>query len=735
MSAVAGSEGFLRPGSSAAGAVAGGYREHGKDLLVETMGPCATCVFAAALCVGAATAGGQQAAASQPETVYLSAADTILALDRAAGGIVSLRVGRRREEMARSRPAGFVEVVDLRDGRTYNPLAARTTITDEQHTGDPQRPTTLSFRQDFDGAAFGIRHRLGPTAAGLRWDVALKLLDGQRDNRSVQVAWVLPLPRGWRFWVPNTTKVHYVDGVTPRRFVYAHAYFREFGTVIPLAGALGRRGALAVFSPPDVQKVQITFDVFTQASPAGARGPVRAFEDTPKLRITHQYVGLRPERELKLSLCFAGVRPSWRAVLGHYARAYPELFEPVPATRKVEGMYGIRGLGRIGEEDVRQMKAAGVTFAELHGSFPEYGEYMTEEALAHPEAEYYCEPHKSGKISLAHNRRWVAELMAAGVAPFMYFYNCHANPETIEKRWPKELMVDERGRPLIKYRTEPALHAQPDSPFGRHLIRQMDLMLRAYPKLPGFFIDNYAIEMIDFGHDDGVTMIHNRPAYDLNRNHQDIGPVCFEAAHKVGKIIMVNKVSTIESLRGADMVLAEGMNIASIHQHGFACIYRPLFPLGMRYGADGAERGLQHLLLVGGTPDEGLYRADPETMKAYRPLTDAMIGKRWLLETEELKLPAPYEGQIFRIDEHAARAGDVVVALVDLSRSWRENRLTEAASLTVCFPGSAEFKQASWLTVENSGDKPQPCRMDREGDEIVVRLPPAGAAGILRLSR
>ena len=672
---------------------------------------------------------------AESDTVAVRAADALLAFDRKTGALAAARFGKRRAEMVRTRPAGFVEVVDLRDGRTYNPVATPPTVTNWKAAGAGDRPSRLSFSQQFAGAPFRVDHSLRDTPAGLRWDVSLKLLDGQTDNRSLQVAWVLALPRGWRFWVPNSTKVYRNDGVTPRRFVYGHAYFREFGTMIPLAGVWGRGAGAAVFSPPDVQKVQITFDLLTQTIAAGARGPVRSFAHSPRLRIAHHYVGLRPGRQLKLALVFAGVRPDWRSVLKHYVQAHPELFEPVPATRKVEGMYGIRSMGRMRQEEIDKMKTAGVTFVEMHGSFPEYGEYMTREALADPEMEYICKPHKAGKISLAHNRRWVGRLEDAGIAAFMYFSNCHANPETIKQRWPGELMVDERGRPLIKYRGEPALHAQPDSPFGSHLLEQMDLCLKAYPDLPGFFIDNYSIEMIDFAHDDGVTMIHNRPAYDLNRNHQDIGPPCFAKAHRAGKIIMVNKISTIESLRGADMVLAEGMNIASLHQHGFACIYRPLFPLGMRYGPDGVERGLQHLLLVGGTPDEGLFRKDPETMRAYRPLTDAMIGKRWVLEPDPLKLPPPYEGQIFRIDKAAERAGDVVVTMVDLTRSWREKKLTQRLTVTIRVPEAAELKNATWLPAEKSAEAPQPCKMTREGNAITIGLPPAGAAGILRLSR
>jgi len=77
----------------------------------------------------------------------------------------------------------------------------------------------------------------------------------------------------------------------------------------------------------------------------------------------------------------------------------------------------------------------------------------------------------------------------------------------------------------------------------------------------------------------------------------------------------------------------------------------------------------------------------------------------------------------------------VVVALVDLARSWREKKLTQGLTVTVRVSESAELKTATWLGVETSGEAPQPCKMSLDGDKITVALPQIGAAGILRLGR
>jgi len=125
-----------------------------------------------------------------------------------------------------------------------------------------------------------------------------------------------------------------------------------------------------------------------------------------------------------------------------------------------------------------------------------------------------------------------------------------------------------------------------------------------------------------------------------------------------------------------------------------------------------------------------------------------MVGKRWVFDPDPVRLPDGFEGQIFRIDQavskaaasrsgsqDAPRGGDVVISVVDLERSWRDEQFTEGQSVTVRLPEAAELKKATWLGVENSHEPAKACEIERLGDRLLVRLPPLGAAGILRLSR
>jgi hypothetical protein len=687
------------------------------------------------------------AAEQEPPTVTLTAAGAAVKIDP-VGGVVRSILLDGQEEMARPHPAGsdvpfaWLQVTDLSTGRTYGPLKTGCPHNEvSRHETKSSGQAEVSFAEQYEGAPFVVEQTLRQTPAGVRWEARLRLLDDQKDNHSVVVSWVLPLPAGWKFWGPSNLDVHTTDGISPFRYSYGHTDSGPMCTVIPLVGAWGKKAGAAIFSPPDVRKSQVIFEVQTQGLPDVGNGVFRRVEDLQSLRVNYHQVGLRPGKDLTLAIAIAGTQPDWRGVLGHYVNSYPALFEPIPQTRKWEGMYGITTPnGWVGDGTTRrgeQMLEARATCVEMHSHFLEYGHYISREVIDNPEKQFECISHPgNGPNSCSQNRSIFHEMMDKGVGPFVYFYNVHSLPATIEKRYPGEMMRDEQGKPLIQWETEPTVVAQPDSAFGKNLMDQIRLLIEAYPEVPGFFVDNYSIQKIDFAHDDGVTMVHNRPCYDLNRNHQDIGIRCFEIAHQAGKVMMVNKLATIESAKGADMVLVEGADPQSMITASLACVNRPFFPLNVDTTdkQHWAERMLQLLLVWGGTPDVELMR-QPETMRAYRPLTDCLIGKRWVFDADPLALPAGYHGQVFRIDSHAPHGGDVVVTMADDRHSWRDEKMAEGLTVTIRLPEAESLKKGTWLGVERSQDAAQGCELTRQGQAITVKLPPMGAAGVLRLTR
>ncbi|MHC4716630.1 MAG: hypothetical protein ACYS5V_06650, partial [Planctomycetota bacterium] len=151
----------------------------------------------------------------------LTAGGAKVAVNSRTGMVGSIRAGEPAVKIPGPAPAGLLEVADLRDGRTYKPLADAFTVTGRKESKARGR-ASVSFTQQYEGAPFEVVQAIRQTKAGIRWEAALRLLAGEERNRSVRVSWVLPAPTGWRFWAPQDTTPLVNDGVTPRRYVYGH---------------------------------------------------------------------------------------------------------------------------------------------------------------------------------------------------------------------------------------------------------------------------------------------------------------------------------------------------------------------------------------------------------------------------------------------------------------------------------------------------------------------------------
>ena len=94
-------------------------------------------------------------------------------------------------------------------------------------------------------------------------------------------------------------------------------------------------------------------------------------------------------------------------------------------------------------------------------------------------------------------------------------------------------------------------------------------------------------------------------------------------------------------------------------------VYGHTAPRGRHY----VERCMQYLLIWGGTPAESLYRRGRSDVQACRPLTDALVGKRWVFDADPVDLPAGFEGS--PIAMHRVRSlGRLRAAAPWWSRWW-----------------------------------------------------------------
>jgi hypothetical protein len=273
------------------------------------------------------------------------------------------------------------------------------------------------------------------------------------------------------------------------------------------------------------------------------------------------------------------------------------------------------------------------------------------------------------------------------------------------------------------------MNADPTAPFGRHMIQQAKELVETYPDLAGFFWDVYGRSyMFDFAHDDGITMVNNKPAYyplfmfeRMMREH--VGPLL----RSKGMTFTANKPTTITTCQGLDgiMVIENTPEEETPHwmaAQSFLGLNRHMMMLD---GASGthAELFFQDCLRYGlfysdlGTTDEKRHPLPPEqiarnkqTEKAYAPFVQRLKGKKWIFHPEALELPENTDGNIFRLPDGSA--------MVTMTSPWRilrksteaDNnlevicRLPDAAAMTNVYVSAVDLRETAKVKPEQSGD-------------------------------
>jgi hypothetical protein len=314
----------------------------------------------------------------------------------------------------------------------------------------------------------------------------------------------------------------------------------------------------------------------------------------------------------------------------------------------------------------------------------------------------------------------------------------HCDETIIQKRkLQPDVARNEDGQIARAYHEQPVMFFSPDSPFGRQQLDQMDRMIKAYPEIMGIALDNWNYAGIDFGHDDGVTMVNSKPAANINFSQQRMIGAIADKMHRSGRMVCTNKGRTIESFRGVDFVLTEAVGAETYATFAYMNVFRTVAPAEYRAGDDAqyAEYVIKYLLIWNGQLSSMECQVNPAQARAYQPLIALLRNGRWIFEPDPLTLPAETKGQIFRIDPRSPFNPDsVVVTVVRPDVSWRDGDTKSGLHVAIRLKDMDRFKRAEWLGVEDSGQPPVACPLRHEQGRMVVDLPPVGSAGVLKLS-
>ncbi len=660
-----------------------------------------------------------------------------------------------------SRIGGLVLFDELRS-REFADLSDPGTVTNLKASKDGTGES-LSFDKQYPGAEFVVRETFLVGPRDVRWNVRIKKTSG--PDRTVRVVYDVPLPLGGEAWAPISDAPFRVKPWLPFSIDYGQSTSGAIGegqwrTTIPLMVFYSKRNqrALAIASPLEVPAVRIRFLNNTSATADfywnSREYPAR---ERPYFQVSNEDLGLRTNKDLETGLLISTQSADWRPALGWFYAKYKEYFDPSPNFAKWDGAYagGDHLMDpSLSPQEVSKMYAEeyarGVRWEEYHSPYAHYGLMIPD-----PSVKSWVDISDPGGPTLT--RAKIAEhcrlSRQAGIGTFLYYNSTESEYWYAQEKFPKSIAKSEAGQPIAAWRGNEypskracwLMNSDPKTKFGQSMVEQAKEMVESYPEAAGFFWDVYGRSyMFDFAHDDGITMVNNKPAYYPEFMYrrllsESIGPLL----HSRGMTITANKPVTVASTRDIDGIMTmedapKEESPAWITTQSYLGLTRHVMILD----SDGANAEMLylHCLRYGAfnsmVPKTSRDRKPlpPETIaqaqaieKAYQPYVNMFAGKKWIFYPQALELPANTYGNIFQL-----KNGDVMITMVSAWRSLRHaNGYDSNVQVIARLPNAAAVQSAEVDSVdlgEKTAVTPQ-----RDGNQLTITVPKHGKATVILL--
>ncbi len=669
----------------------------------------------------------------------------------------SFPIGHRR---------GGVTLFDELKGQEFSDLSDNATV-ENWRVEESAGTISASFQKKFPDADFLVKESFRIFADHVRWDV--KLMKTAGAPRNVRVIQYMPLPLGnFNGWAPISDAPFSDKPYLPFAIEYGQSTSGPVGegrwrTCIPMMVFYSqeRERALALSCPLEIPTVRTRFMNNTGAG-ADFHWNSRSYpsRERPYFQVSQEYLGLREKKEIETGLLISAHPADWRPALGWFYSKYREYFDPSPDFDPWDGVFTLGyelTKDSFQESELRRILAGrrqrGARWEELHGHFPWYGLMIPSLDLRN----WTCESHPLEGATLtrekiaAHTRR----NRDFGIGTFLYYNTTEAESWYAEKEFPESIAKDEGGEPLGAFRAERypdkracwLMNADPGSPFGGHVIRQAKQMVEAYPESAGFFWDVYGRGyLFDFAHDDGITMVNNKPAYYPEFMYQRLMEEYIRPLLRGHKMcVTANKPVTVRSCKGLDGIMAKEDapnedNPAWIAAQSYLGLNRHVMVFDGQSGMH-AERLLLTCLRYGlfysdlsrrdekGNSLSSTQLALNEKLaEAYRPFIERFRGKQWIYHPRALELPRYTDGNIFRLKD-----GSVMVTVVSAWRSLRQAEGFDRNLQVICRLPDADRLNKIYISSIDLGDT-LTTKPERNGDTLKIILSRHGKASVILLA-
>jgi len=643
---------------------------------------------------------------------------------------------------------GALRIYDEHDERWYDDLRTDFTV-----SGASKRGNRIHLTRRYAGAPFAVDLTIRLEGDWLRWRVEARKLSPDVPDRSLRVYFRFPLIAGWDVWAPCDHGEITFDGMTPFEFMYGQVpYVSRQEIVLPMISHYHRSlgAGYSMVEPIDANVPAAKF-CFNNAEKCFNWGSMhKDVRAVPMLEAVNYYIGLVGDRPMRTELMLLFHEGGWRPALGKVYRRWREYFDPYnPAIHEREGCFLCGGVDSADEID--DLLAMGLKTLEVHGHFQDYCDYAqagrdrwlrigTKERVYHElvrqrtggpspkaweapspvtgrEVEQFLAGHTDEEIAaflglddpagLYHTRddvkRRLKALADAGIACHWYFNYTDGYRPRVERDWPDAVSRDEDGRPIPSgwYMCH-NMNADPRWSFGPFCYESARRIVDEYPMLSGFFLDCFRHYEIDFAHDDGVTVVHGKPCYSMNRSYDDIEQLIKEGVLRPRDLTsFANKPMSIRSMRWVDGQLLEGNGDVYEGKFFWASIACPLFFMFTR-PTEGVDFYLRRSVLHGAWPT--LAARTEENIALYRrylPLFEQFRRRVFCFEPDPLRVPASSRGKLYTVPDgyvagiccdHVADDDEITYGRTPYAL-FRVRRGCDVTKVAVTYPGDAEPRE------------------------------------------
>jgi len=677
---------------------------------------------------------------------FLRNGQVTLAIDKATGWIRSMAFQPSGVDLFQIKRQnipgylGFLRVYDQRDDRWYHDLK------DPCRVRAAKRANMVTLTKRFAGAPFELKVTLALDDFGVLWQIEARKASRRVADRSLRVGFNLPLQAGWHVWAPCRDGDFVFDGMEDFNFNHIQvSYVSGRDIILPMVSHTSRDldVGYSMLLPPDARVPMATFQFENGDKGFNwgyAEKPVQSLQT---LECLQSYIGLVGDRPMRAAVRVLFHGGDWRLGLEKVYRRYQAFFDPdSPEIHDSEGVFLCGGI-EVGHAP-KAHTALSLKTLEVHGHFSYYSDYFQEgqdrwlrintlERLyhkwrkegkekdacqvwdwvnRHTPAEIAAELGVADVESLYHTRADIkaqlAKIAGAGISPFWYFNYTDGFRPVAEERWPDAICRTPQGDPIPSgWHMCHNMNADLSTSFGRFCLESAKKILAEYPQLKGFFLDCFRHYEIDFAHDDGITVVDNRPAYSVNFSYDDLTRKIKEHMRSLGRPLSMfaNKPQSLRSMRHVDGVLLEGDGDISEEKYFWACIAKPMFFVWTSNRTN-TDENLRRCVLHGCFPTIARDGRPHEELVAhyarYLPLYEPFRRRVLCFEPDPLRVPRGARGKLYTVAD--GYVAGIITPLIDSADEvryartpyalFRVKRGWDVGRVGVMYPGDQTFRDA-----------------------------------------